>query len=172
MQKNKCLQDALRELVSIVEIHADATGNNFAWAELVEARAALAEQEVDMEHKHTPGPWSAEPPNPEPEYGEHEKNYWSIRAPGPNGCISHEVARLSGWNIDRDEYTARLIAASPLMFDALETIAAGNTDPDQTVEIAQAALAKATAAPEKQDKPMRWPADFPGKHDKQERLKK
>lgn len=73
MQKNKCLQDALRELVSIVEIHADATGNNFAWAELVEARAALAEQEVDMEHKHTPGPWSAEPPNPEPEYGEHEK---------------------------------------------------------------------------------------------------
>lgn len=100
-----------------------------------------------MEHKHTPGPWTVGPPSDsEPDYDKREKDYWSIRAPGSNGCISHEVARLSGWNIDRDEHTARLIAASPLMFDALQTLASGNTDPSRVVEIARAAIAKATGA--------------------------
>lgn len=95
-----------------------------------------------MEHKHTPGPWTVEPPSDsEPDYDKREKDYWSIRAPGPNDCISHEVARLSGWSIDRDEHTARLIASSPRMFEALEIIASGNTDPDQMVEIARTALA-------------------------------
>lgn len=95
-----------------------------------------------MEHKHTPGPWTVEPPSDsEPEYDSRGKDYWSIRAPGSNGCISHEVARLSGWNIDRDEHTARLIAASPRMLEALEIIASGNTDPDQMVVIARTALA-------------------------------
>lgn len=51
-----------------------------------------------MEHKHTPGSWAVEPPSDsEPEYDKHEKDYRSIRALGPNDCISHEVARLSGW---------------------------------------------------------------------------
>ena len=38
---------------------------------------------------------------------------------------------------------ARLIAAAPDMLAALQTIAAGNTDPDRTVEIAAEALRKA-----------------------------
>ena len=119
-----------------------------------------------MEHKHTQGPWTVEPPSDsEPEYDSRGKDYWSIRAPGSNGCISHKVARLSGWNIERDEYTARLIAAAPELLEALEIIAAGNTDPDLMVGIARAALAKA-APPEQQNQPMRWPSDFPGKHDK------
>ncbi len=35
------LKSSLRELVSIVEIHSKATGENFAWAELDEAKKAL-----------------------------------------------------------------------------------------------------------------------------------
>lgn len=37
----KHLKESLKELVSIVEIHSKATGNNFAWAELEEAKEAL-----------------------------------------------------------------------------------------------------------------------------------
>lgn len=37
----KHLKMALKDLVSIVEIHSNATDNNFAWAELDEARKAL-----------------------------------------------------------------------------------------------------------------------------------
>lgn len=37
----KHLKAALRELVSIVEIHSSATSNDFAWAELEEAKLAL-----------------------------------------------------------------------------------------------------------------------------------
>jgi hypothetical protein len=37
----KHLKDALKDLVSIVEIHSKATGKNFAWAELEEAKKAL-----------------------------------------------------------------------------------------------------------------------------------
>ena len=37
----KHLKSALKEMVSIVEIHSSATKNNFAWAELEDARAAL-----------------------------------------------------------------------------------------------------------------------------------
>jgi len=36
------LKDALRELVSITKMHSEATGNNFAWAELMEAELALS----------------------------------------------------------------------------------------------------------------------------------
>lgn len=36
------LKAALKELVSIVEIHSDRTNNNFAWAELDEAKSALS----------------------------------------------------------------------------------------------------------------------------------
>ena len=39
------LVEALRQLCSIVEIHQDATGNNFAWAELPDAFEALAKWE-------------------------------------------------------------------------------------------------------------------------------
>lgn len=77
---------------------------------------------MNNQHKHTPGPWTVEPPSDsESDYDKREKDYWSIRAPGPNDCISHEVARLSGWNIDRDEHTARLIAAAPELLQGCET---------------------------------------------------
>lgn len=36
------LLEALKQMVSIVVIHSNATRNNFAWAELDEARAAIA----------------------------------------------------------------------------------------------------------------------------------
>ena len=36
------LEEALRELVSIVEIHQNATQKNFAWAELELAKGILA----------------------------------------------------------------------------------------------------------------------------------
>lgn len=36
------LYEALKELVSIVDIHSEQTGKNFAWAEITEARAAMA----------------------------------------------------------------------------------------------------------------------------------
>ena len=39
------LLEALRQLCSIVEIHQDATGNNFAWAELPDAFEALKKWE-------------------------------------------------------------------------------------------------------------------------------
>ena len=35
------LKSALRELISIVEIHSEATDENFAWAELPEAKKSL-----------------------------------------------------------------------------------------------------------------------------------
>ena len=42
----KHLKSALKEMVSIVEIHSHATKNNFAWAELEEARVALIVSDV------------------------------------------------------------------------------------------------------------------------------
>ena len=36
------LLEALKQMVSIVEIHSRSTKNNFAWAEMDEARAAIA----------------------------------------------------------------------------------------------------------------------------------
>jgi hypothetical protein len=41
--------DAMKELVSIVEIHSEHTSNNFAWAELEEAHKALSimQEEID-----------------------------------------------------------------------------------------------------------------------------
>ena len=38
----KHLKSALKELVSIVEIHSKATGSSFAWAEIEEAQKALS----------------------------------------------------------------------------------------------------------------------------------
>lgn len=104
-----------------------------------------------MEHKHTPGPWTVEPPSDsEPDYDKREKDYWSIRAPGPNGYISHEVARLSGWNIDRDEHTARLIAAAPELLEALEAMIIAyehEASPENpSLLMARAAITKATGA--------------------------
>lgn len=62
---------------------------------------------------------------------------------GGHDHIEHYGGHLIAESIWRKEDVA-LIAACPRMFAALETIAAGNTDPDQMVELARAALAKAT----------------------------
>lgn len=75
-----------------------------------------------MTASYKPGPWTAEAPNLDPGYGELEKDYWSIRAPGPQGCISHELAKLSGWSPENDEHTARLMAAAPDLLQALEAL--------------------------------------------------
>jgi len=47
---------------------------------------------------------------------------------------------------DGGEANGRLISAAPDLLDALETIAAGNTDPDRAVEIAREAIAKVGGA--------------------------
>jgi hypothetical protein len=47
---------------------------------------------------------------------------------------------------DGGEANARLIASAPDLLAALETIAAGNTDPDRAVEIAREAIAKVGGA--------------------------
>lgn len=78
-----------------------------------------------MTASYKPGPWTAEAPNLDPGYGELEKDYWSIRAPGPQGCISHELAKLSGWSPENDEHTARLMAAAPELLEALEDMLSG-----------------------------------------------
>lgn len=102
-----------------------------------------------MNKKYTPGPWFVEEPNLDPEYGEMEKTTWSIRAPGTNGFISFELATLSGWNPDKDDYDARLIAAAPELLEALQGLVKAVSDgysegiyADQMIA-ARAAIAKA-----------------------------
>ena len=47
MSNEQKLREALRELMSIVSIHQNATRNNFAWAEMDFAREALATTEPE-----------------------------------------------------------------------------------------------------------------------------
>ena len=42
--ENRELREALGELISIVDIHSEATDSNFAWAEVSCARALLAKE--------------------------------------------------------------------------------------------------------------------------------
>ena len=42
--ENARLREALTELMSIVKIHSNYTDNDFAWAEITEARAALGKE--------------------------------------------------------------------------------------------------------------------------------
>ena len=92
-----------------------------------------------MTAKHTPGPWT-------PEFGE----AYRVRAQQDGGQVAimmnlkgrHGLAgRRNG---DEVAANARLIAAAPELLEALETIAAGNTNPDEMVEIARVAVKKAT----------------------------
>lgn len=106
-----------------------------------------------MEHKHTPGPWHLE--------GHIVYGPAHAESRHPNGriCIARVLRAgteradpLLEGGADRfgfdSEADARLIAASPSMFAALEIIAAGNTDPDEMVKMARAAIAKATGEPQ------------------------
>jgi hypothetical protein len=86
-----------------------------------------------MNAQHTPGPWHYEMKT---RYGH---TSWDIYPPAdlPTGSLIPIARGTNGHN-------ARLIAAAPDLLAALEVIALGNTDPDQMVEIARAAIAKAT----------------------------
>jgi hypothetical protein len=78
-----------------------------------------------MSPQHTPAPWRIGDAG------------MTVFGP-PNGNPSPETVAAT-----RNRANARLIAAAPELLAALEVIALGNTDPDQMVEIARAAIAKA-----------------------------
>ena len=91
--------------------------------------------------KHTPGPWIV---NSIGQITDRSGRIIVVTVSGhnvpnpayPKGSF-HYIAEDDG-----GEANARLIAAAPDLLAALETIAAGNTDPDRVVEIAAEAIAK------------------------------
>lgn len=95
-----------------------------------------------MEHKHTPGPWSYFEAEGGGSFIDHiDTEYVAHRVAFvySDDAIEHIVT-------ERNLADARLIAAAPDMLTALEILATGNTDPSRVVEIARAAIAKATGA--------------------------
>ena len=95
-------------------------------------------KEFEMDHKHTPGNWSR---------GKVGGTVVSDQPiPGYNINRGHDAASYYGGHLIAESIwraaDARHIAAIPKMIAALETIAAGNTDPDQMVEMAKAALSE------------------------------
>lgn len=88
---------------------------------------------------HTPGPWKLR-------RAEHVLEH---------DFILHTGSHIMAWSIPRADRSntgkksehianAKLIAKAPELLKALETIAAGNTNPDEMVEIARVAVKKAT----------------------------
>ncbi len=69
--------------------------------------------------KHTPGPWRVSKTS---EDLPHHQDIVSIR--GPTGCLIGEVYNSSQEDLwdTKDEPNARLIAAAPLLFEALKAI--------------------------------------------------
>ena len=100
--------------------------------------------EVAGPARHTPGPWDIvqdAPLNP--------KARFNIGSRGPSGLATYVCTIKTEKHLALDgneEANARLIAAAPDLLAALETIAAGNTDPDGMVRIAAEALSKAEGA--------------------------
>ena len=99
----------------------------FADDPLLAEWAGIPEEQLRSPAKHTPGPWSL-----------------GIETDDDRA----QVINNDGWHVayvacDPLEANARLIAAAPDLLAALETIAAGNTDPDGMVRIAAEALSKA-----------------------------
>jgi hypothetical protein len=89
--------------------------------------------------KHTPGPWAAN------DDGLVLGNLDNYEGEAPLVCT---CGSADDFNMEPDLHlaNARLIAAAPDLLDALETIAAGNTDPDRMVEIAREAIARTEGA--------------------------
>jgi hypothetical protein len=58
----------------------------------------------------------------------------------PQGALT--IARINQHLGDESAANARLIASAPALLAALETIAAGNTDPERMVEIAREVIAR------------------------------
>ncbi len=88
---------------------------------------------------HTPGPWAAN------DDGLVLGNLDNYEGEAPLVCT---CGSADDFNMEPALHlaNARLIAAAPDLLDALETIAAGNTDPDRMVEIAREAIAKVEGA--------------------------
>jgi len=92
-------------------------------------------------NKHTQGPWWLDGAE-------------DVDLPNHVGISSdaHGLLAQVVWVMEEDkilgrasptcEANAYLIAAAPDLFDALETIAMGNTDPDRMIEIAKDAIQK------------------------------
>ncbi len=88
---------------------------------------------------HTPGPWAAN------DDGLVLGNLDNYEGEAPLVCT---CGSADDFNMEPALHlaNARLIAAAPDLLDALETIAAGNTDPDRMVEIAREAIARTEGA--------------------------
>lgn len=121
-----------------------------------------------MEHKHTPGEWRLSEELNENIFGHaisvdvldsrdfpvacvHARpiiHDWPSKFPEMDHWADGVADGLTSINRPAGEViqNARLIAASPRMFEALEIIASGNTDPDLMVEIARTALADIAGA--------------------------
>ena len=87
---------------------------------------------------HTPGPWKLR-------RAKHVLEHDFILRAGPH-TLAWSIPRADRSNTRKSEHiaNAKLISAAPELLEALETIAAGNTNPDEMVEIARVAVKKAT----------------------------
>ena len=89
--------------------------------------------------KHTPGPWVLE-----------NRGYKFIVSKPDDGYITRDVCRMDASTMSAfaQEANARLIAAAPLLYEALKDIAGTDPvdaalDPQRAVRIARAAIARA-----------------------------
>lgn len=92
-----------------------------------------------MTTQHTPGPWTTDE-------DDHDAPYQDIKIKAGNHrtvcTVWIDDAPVRDFNAEQ-QANARLIAAAPELLEALQVIAAGNTDTDVMVDIARAAIAKA-----------------------------
>lgn len=88
---------------------------------------------------YTPGPWKLR-------RAKHVLEHDFILRAGPH-TLAWSIPRADRSNtLKKSEHiaNAKLMAGAPELLKALETIAAGNTNPDEMVEIARVAVKKAT----------------------------
>lgn len=67
---------------------------------------------------HTPGPWRAEK-HPQHDHA-HRSELWTIIAGEPDDCCDAEIAQVIAYEA---EANARLIAAAPVLLEALRILA-------------------------------------------------
>ena len=93
---------------------------------------------------HTPGPWITREIGGDIyiEHQTHDIDVCRVFRPYPIPGETSEDGEITA----RREANARLIASAPALLAALETIAAGNTDPERMVEIAREAIAQMEGA--------------------------
>lgn len=107
-----------------------------------------------MNAQHTPGPWVGKVDGiyPETDWSadhEHASTASWVAINAPNGSTV-ALATITGWNDDKLEANARLIAAAPDLLQALEYIGRfidpTAKDAETMVKHARTAIAKATGA--------------------------